>query len=232
MFDRARAYPQQDDAPWYTQSGWMTQAIAFFQESSVNENTHGENSLVSPFSLRVPFPAATVRAEVRHGAVLLWSKNVSAHAPTALIVAPKNGQTFLEGQIVTLDGGSVTNDGIDAGVFTWLHNGAPLGSGQLLTYTLDQVGTYVLTLQVSDHGLIGTDSVTVTVHPDFDRDGMPDDWELAHGLNPLDPTDATLDADGDGLTNLREFQLGTEPPTSVTGTWTRLPASPLGSDRG
>jgi hypothetical protein len=52
---------------------------------------------------------------------------------------------------------------------------------------------------------------------DHDQDGMPDDWELAHGLNPLDPTDATLDADHDGLTNLQEYASGTDPrdPQSV-----------------
>jgi len=40
---------------------------------------------------------------------------------------------------------------------------------------------------------------------------MPDDWELAHGLNPNDPSDAALDSDGDGLTNLEEFRAGTNP---------------------
>ncbi|MEJ2429294.1 MAG: C25 family peptidase propeptide domain-containing protein, partial [Deltaproteobacteria bacterium] len=39
---------------------------------------------------------------------------------------------------------------------------------------------------------------------------MPDDWETAHGLNPaLD--DSLYDYDGDGLSNLREYELGTDP---------------------
>jgi hypothetical protein len=46
---------------------------------------------------------------------------------------------------------------------------------------------------------------------DSDGDGMPDWWELAHGLDPHDPADAVLDLDGDGLTNLEEFQAGTDP---------------------
>jgi uncharacterized repeat protein (TIGR01451 family) len=46
---------------------------------------------------------------------------------------------------------------------------------------------------------------------DSDRDGMPDAWELAYGLNPNDSTDAQLDADHDGITNLQEFQAGTNP---------------------
>jgi len=46
---------------------------------------------------------------------------------------------------------------------------------------------------------------------DSDGDGMPDVWELAHGLDPHDPSDAGQDADGDGLTNLQEYLIGTDP---------------------
>lgn len=34
---------------------------------------------------------------------------------------------------------------------------------------------------------------------DSDNDGMPDGWEIAHGLDPTDPWDGHLDTDGDGL---------------------------------
>ncbi|WP_018185284.1 hypothetical protein [Kaistia granuli] len=40
---------------------------------------------------------------------------------------------------------------------------------------------------------------------DKDQDGMADDWELAMGLSPSDPTDGQLDRDGDGWTNLEEY---------------------------
>jgi hypothetical protein len=39
---------------------------------------------------------------------------------------------------------------------------------------------------------------------DSDRDGMPDTWELTHGLNPNDPADSREDLDGDGYTNVEE----------------------------
>jgi len=40
---------------------------------------------------------------------------------------------------------------------------------------------------------------------DQDRDGMPDVWEKAHGLNPTDPADRNADRDGGGYTNLEEY---------------------------
>jgi uncharacterized protein (DUF1800 family) len=46
---------------------------------------------------------------------------------------------------------------------------------------------------------------------DFDNDGMPDAWETAHTFNPANLADAELDADSDGLSNLREFLAGTNP---------------------
>ena len=49
---------------------------------------------------------------------------------------------------------------------------------------------------------------------DTDGDGMPDGWERSHGLDPENPADAVADADSDGLTNLQEYELGTDPHDS------------------
>jgi hypothetical protein len=49
---------------------------------------------------------------------------------------------------------------------------------------------------------------------DSDDDGMPDGWEVQHDLNPLSAVDshgAQGDPDGDTLTNLMEYQLGSSP---------------------
>jgi hypothetical protein len=46
--------------------------------------------------------------------------------------------------------------------------------------------------------------------PDSDGDGIPDDWEDAHGLNKF-VNDANLDADSDGFTNWQEYLAGTDP---------------------
>ena len=46
---------------------------------------------------------------------------------------------------------------------------------------------------------------------DSDGDGIPDWWEIEHGLNPYDPSDALLDLDGDGYRNLYEYLGGSDP---------------------
>ncbi len=43
---------------------------------------------------------------------------------------------------------------------------------------------------------------------DTDQDGMPDVWELENNLNFLNANDALLDPDNDGLSNVREYQWG------------------------
>ena len=45
---------------------------------------------------------------------------------------------------------------------------------------------------------------------DWDGDGMPDDWEIANGLDPT-TDDSWVDSDNDGLTNLEEHERGTDP---------------------
>lgn len=46
---------------------------------------------------------------------------------------------------------------------------------------------------------------------DDDNDGLPDVWEITYGLDPLLKNDAATDKDGDGLSNLQEFTLKTNP---------------------
>lgn len=51
---------------------------------------------------------------------------------------------------------------------------------------------------------------------DTDGDGMPNTWEWKHGLNHSNASDAVSDYDGDGLSNLKEFLLGTDPHSGDT----------------
>jgi chitinase len=70
-----------------------------------------------------------------------------------------------------------------------------------------------------DGDLESADSEEVKYTPpvtDKDGDGMPDDWEVHFGLNPL-VDDADGDLDGDGIANRDEFRAGLEPDDPGVG---------------
>jgi len=63
-----------------------------------------------------------------------------------------------------------------------------------------------------DHKLyaIGGPTAPENLPADNDNDGMPDNWESQYELDP-NTDDASQDKDGDGYTNLQEYQAGTNP---------------------
>lgn len=75
----------------------------------------------------------------------------------------------------------------------------PLGSEVPLF--ISATGRFALTLG----GVPGAQTVT-RWDLDADGDAMLDVWETTFGLDPTDPADASLDANGDGTTNLAAFE--------------------------
>lgn len=69
-----------------------------------------------------------------------------------------------------------------------------------------------------------TDPREVGGYPDYkgtpfrdqDQDGLSDDWERSNKLDPNNKSDAGLDSDGDGYSNVEEFINGTDPQRSGT----------------
>jgi hypothetical protein len=63
--------------------------------------------------------------------------------------------------------------------------------------------------------LVAFEAVSISVSArhqlDTDGDGIPDRWEIDHGLNPYDPSDANLDYNYDNLTNLEEYKKRWDP---------------------
>ncbi|MFO7709640.1 MAG: C25 family cysteine peptidase [Desulfobacterales bacterium] len=64
--------------------------------------------------------------------------------------------------------------------------------------------------KLEDVDASGTHTVHGPVCVDWDGDGLPDDWEIAHGLDPAQ-NNADLDPDGDGVPNWLEYARGTDP---------------------
>ncbi len=74
-------------------------------------------------------------------------------------------------------------------------------------------GTYriVITNAANPSPGLALDPVTLTVLTDFDGDGLPDEWEAAHGLATNNNADAQSDLDLDGQFNFQEYLAGTDP---------------------
>ncbi|MFX1251048.1 MAG: SBBP repeat-containing protein, partial [Promethearchaeota archaeon] len=93
-------------------------------------------------------------------------------------------------------------------------NDTALPSGSVLFSLVD--GTYNLTLVVIDGvGNLRKSTVIFMILKDSDLDGMPDAWETSNALN-LTLDDASKDPDADGLTNLEEYKVKTDPHNSDT----------------
>jgi len=115
------------------------------------------------------------------------------------------------------------NDGLADYLETTVYNSDPASSDSDNDGLTDgeEVYTYNTSPTNSDSdgdGLLDGEEVhtynTSPTDPDSDNDGMTDGWEIANSLDPLDPSDALLDPDNDGLINLEEYQNSTDPHDS------------------
>jgi hypothetical protein len=144
------------------------------------------------------------------------------------ITKPSDGIEITEGDKIDLTGSCDDPDLLygDELTYKWKSNiSGELGSGNELQHITLLTGHNLITLEVWDKaGEKAIDTIAVIVKAeakpvegsDDDGDGMPDAWEIQFGLDPLDPLDALEDKDDDGLSNLAEYQHGTNPNKADT----------------
>ncbi len=135
-----------------------------------------------------------------------------------VITGQPQGITVTPGESVTL---SITALGTLPMNYSWRSNGSTVITNIMLHdytcfFTIQNVrtnfGFKVGITNTSGQPLGGLSSnALVTVLLDTDGDRLPDDWEIAYGLNHTNQNDATDDVDLDGLTNWQEYTAGTDP---------------------
>ncbi|MGB0370299.1 MAG: hypothetical protein ACPGN3_03050 [Opitutales bacterium] len=103
-----------------------------------------------------------------------------------------------------------------------------LGTDPNSEFSYDEVGNPVYDISRDDDGdyltteweiILGYDALSSDTdgngipdnEEDADADGLPNDWEIWNWMDPLYALDATEDFEPDGLDNLLEFYLGTDP---------------------
>lgn len=121
-------------------------------------------------------------------------------------------QTVAQGSVASL---AVGVTGTAPMRFQWSFHGTNLPAATNATLSFPSVsashdGPYLcLITNLAGSATSAVATITVSVS-DSDGDGLPDAWELAHGLT-VGVNDSGLDPDLDTMTNLAEFIAGTDP---------------------
>lgn len=185
---------------------------------------------------RSPFrnPDRTLGVEALRGKALFLSPTLqcaSCHLPPRFTdsVVTRDPAAFIRHDVGTLTPASGSRlggplDGLDTPSLLGGWNSAPYlhdGSAATLLEVVTTrnpndrhgVTSMLSTNQAADlvAYLLSLDGSTVDEATDNDSDGMSDQWEQLHGLNPGASTDAAADPDGDGGNNGDEFIAGTDP---------------------
>jgi large repetitive protein len=168
-----------------------------------NVTTQGQSGFVS----LVPNGNTSVPPIV-FGTVTPPPVSINLNAPTpSLSTAGQTEQLTVTG---TLPNGSTTDLSTQALGTLYVSSSpqiATISANGLVT----AVGAGQVFITARNEGAVATATISINIPLSTLGDGIPDTWKIAHGFDPTDPGVAAADTDGDGLTNLQEYQLGTDP---------------------
>jgi hypothetical protein len=169
---------------------------------------------------RLPFQGAgwRLRVQASTGLALAISPEVvvdfPVRPPTPEIALPSDGAIVSENTLLDLYAAVSSFSAGGEDEFAWSIDGTEVARGPSAQVVAPEPGGHEVSLTNPSTG--ETDTVTVLVVSDADLDGIADEWETAHGLDPTDPADAALDSDGDGLPAWQEFATGASPDSADT----------------
>lgn len=166
--------------------------------------------------------------EGNYTAIISNSFGAQPSQPARLVILIRPTITMPPVSQSVVVGGSVTLSGAAQGhplplTYRWLKSGATFtnmdvhDTAAFLTLTNLQptplTNRFYFRLIVTNlaGSSVTSPNAIITVLADTDGDGMPDEWELAHGLSETNSVDATEDRDGDSVSNVQEYQSGTDP---------------------
>jgi hypothetical protein len=103
-------------------------------------------------------------------------------------------------------------------VYRWMRNGVTWASNvpPTLVITNCQTNGSFRCQLINAAGNVSSTAVNLTVLPDIDGDGVADAWEKQYGFDTNNLADATLDFDGDGMSNRDEYNAGTNPTNAAS----------------
>ncbi len=175
-----------------------------------------DGTVVGGMSEFFPLLPAEVPAEIGQitfGAVEPIPVSLQVTAPQTTFHT--KGETARLRAVATLPDGSAKEVTSEQAGTLWMSSGSDIASvGKDGLVTVHKRGEALI--QAKYEGVLASILLTVLIPNDADGDGMSDPYEQANHLNPNDPTDAGQDLDVDGLTNLQEFEQGTNPRVADT----------------